>query len=296
MAMKIKLKILILASILMIMNACDNKDFISDEVSKGAMVYITTGNDDSGLVNILDLNATNLNFTVSLTDAQGRNLEFAPVESIDITITFNNASEGTSHKTILQNITSWPQTFNLNAQELVGLYDANVVTVDSLDLGDSFFVTTDFHMQDGRFLSGWSPALLDNSPASIYRVFVSYPVGCPSDIAGTYLAECINCPNGELQSQTVTLTEVSAGTYTMSDITMDIFGPNFPIAYNISDICGQIVPAAASRDFGTQIALEAQAGSQIDFTTGVITLNLQYASVACCGLAGLQLSYTLTPQ
>ena len=151
-------------------------------------------------------------------------------------------------------------------------------------------------MQDGRFLSGWSPALLDNSAASIYRVFVNYPVACPSDLAGTYLAECTSCPNGELTSQTVTLTTVSPGVYSMSDITMDVFGGGFAVAYNITDICNQISVASGSRDFGTQIALEAQSTSVVDPDTGVITMDLEYASVSCCGLAGLKVAYTLTPQ
>ncbi len=293
--MKNYLKIGILAGVLIMQTACESENFVS-EIPKGAMVYITTGTDDTGLVNILNPEETRLYFTISLTDAQGTNLEFAPVASIDVTVTFNNASEGTTHKALIQNITTWPQTYDIDTQELIGFYSENVLTLDSLDLGDSFFITTDFHMEDGRLLSGWSPALLDNSAASIYRVFVNYPVGCPSAIAGTYLAECINCPNGENQSQTVTLTEVSPGNYTISDIALGLFGADLPVAYNVSDVCGQIIPAAASRDFGTQVVVEALLGSQIDFSTGIITLNLQYGAASCCGIAGWQFSYTLTPQ
>ncbi|MEM9834456.1 MAG: hypothetical protein AAF944_27760 [Bacteroidota bacterium] len=282
-------------SLLVVLSACDNENFVEENIDRGAMVFISPENNDTGLVNFLDLDASRLNFTVSMTDEQGRDLEFAPVRALEVTVTYTDASEGTTSKQMLESLESWPKTYDLGVGDLINLFPDEVLTRESLGLGDSFFITTDFQMQDGRFLSGWSPALLDNSAESIYRVFVNYPVACPSDLAGTYLAECTSCPNGELTSQTVTLTTLSPGVYTMSDITMDIFG-SFPVAYNISDICNEISVASGSRDFGTQIALEAQQGSVVDPDTGVITMDLEYASVSCCGLAGLKVAYTLTPQ
>ncbi|MEM6840968.1 MAG: hypothetical protein AAF632_01975 [Bacteroidota bacterium] len=282
-------------ALLVVLSACDNENFVEENIDRGAMVFISPENNDTGLVNFLDLDASRLNFTVSMTDEQGRDLEFAPVRALEVTVTYTDTSEGTTSKQMLESLESWPKTYDLGVVDLINLFPDEVLTRESLGLGDSFFITTDFQMQDGRFLSGWSPALLDNSAESIYRVFVNYPVACPSDLAGTYLAECTSCPNGELTSQTVTLTTLSPGVYTMSDITMDIFG-SFPVAYNISDICNEISVASGSRDFGTQIALEAQQGSVVDPDTGVITMDLEYASVSCCGLAGLKVAYTLTPQ
>ncbi|MEM8969872.1 MAG: hypothetical protein AAGE93_25875 [Bacteroidota bacterium] len=283
-------------TLLVVLSACDNENFVEENIDRGAMVFISPESDDTGLVNFLDPDASRLNFTVSMTDEQGRDLEFAPVEALEVTVTYTDASEGSTHKQMLESLSSWPKTYDLGVDDLINLFPDEVLTRQSLGLGDGFFITTDFRMQDGRFLSGWSPALLDNSAASIYRVFVNYPVACPSDLAGTYLAECTSCPNGELTSQTVTLTTVSPGVYSMSDITMDVFGGGFAVAYNITDICNQISVASGSRDFGTQIALEAQSTSVVDPDTGVITMDLEYASVSCCGLAGLKVAYTLTPQ
>ncbi|MEQ9439822.1 MAG: hypothetical protein RIG62_12280 [Cyclobacteriaceae bacterium] len=280
----------------LILQACENENAVDDLVPKGAMVYISPETDDTGLVNFLNPDNSKLHFTVKMTDEEGRDLEFAPVESIDITVTYTDASEGTSHKQVLQNITTWPQTFDLAVDDLVSLFPDNVLTRQSLGLGDGFFITADFRMEDGQFLSGWSPALLDNSAASIYRVFVNYPVACPSDLAGTYLAECISCTNGEVESQTVTVAEVSSGVYTISDLTMDIFGGGFAVAYNFTDVCNELTVASASRDYGSQIALEVRDGTMYDPATGVITFDLQYVSPSCCGLDGLQVSYTLTPQ
>ncbi|MGD1895043.1 MAG: hypothetical protein ACFB15_31175 [Cyclobacteriaceae bacterium] len=276
--------------------ACDNEDLVGDLVDEGAMVFISPESEDTGLVNFLDPDQSRLNFTVSMTDEQGRDLEFAPVESIEMTVTYTNASEGTTHKQLLESLTDWPRTFDLSVDDLINLFPDEVLTRESLGLGDGFFITADFRMQDGRFLSGWSPALLDNSAQSIYRVFVNYPVACPSSLAGTYLAECTNCPNGEVASQTVTVTEVSPGLYTINDISMLLFGAATPIAYNFTDVCNQITVASASRDFGTAVVIETQDGTEYNPDTGMITFNLQYVAPSCCGLPGLQLSYTLTPQ
>lgn len=292
-----KLRIIYLTVVAVsVLLACDNEDRVEDLVDEGAMVFISPENDDTGLVNFLNPDNSRLHFTVSMVDEQGRDLEFAPVETIEMTVTYTNASEGTTHKQLLESLATWPRTFDLTVNDLVDLFPDEVLTRETLGLGDSFFITADFRMQDGRFLSGWSPALLDNSAASIYRVFVNYPVACPSDLAGTYLAECISCPNGEVASQTVTISEVSPGLYTLSDATMSLFGAATPVAYNFTDICNQISIAAASRDFGSQVALEAKAGTNYNPDTGVITMDLSYASVSCCGLPGLEVSYTLTPQ
>ena len=275
-------------------NACEEQEQLPN-VQQGAMVYFSQEADDTGLINFLDLSTTRLNFTMALTDALGRDLEFAPVASIDVTVAYTDASTGSTHQTLLENTTVWPKTYDLALQDLMAIFPAEVVTVESLGLGDNFFITTDFIMENGQRLSGWSPSLLDNSAASIYRVFVNYPVACPSALAGTYRADCVDCANGELPTQTVTITEITPGNYSFSDVTMDVFG-NTPIVYNFSDVCGTLTMAAASKDFGTAVIVEEQEGTQVDLATGVITLRLKYGAASCCGLPGLTFSYTLTPQ
>lgn len=227
--------------------ACENENFVEDLVPEGAMVYISQEADDTGLINFLDLDASNLNFTVSMTDEQGRDLEFAPVASIDITSAYTNASTGETHTEILTTITEWPQTFQVDVNSLVDLYPENILTRDSLQLGDSFFITADFNMEDGRRLSGWSPALLDNSPVSIYRVFVSYNVACPSEIpTGTWVE------TGENDVSETTLTELSPGIYEFSNFNVNYYGADFsPIRGVFADICNTLTLQSAT-EFGIQ--------------------------------------------
>ncbi|WKN41757.1 hypothetical protein [Tunicatimonas pelagia] len=234
-------------ALLVVLSACDNENFVEENVDRGAMVFISQKDQDTGLVNFIDPDQTRLNFEVSMTDEQGRNLEFAPVESIDVTATFTNGSTGTTHKAIIATITEWPQTLDLGINDLVGPFSENTLTRDSLDLGDSFFITADFNMQDGRKLSGWSPSLLDNSAASIYRVFVNYLVACPSEIpTGTWVEI------GENDVSEATLTELNPGIYEFSDFNVNYYGAgSSPIRGVFADICNTLSLQGAT-DFGVQ--------------------------------------------
>lgn len=227
---------------LLALPACENESFVQDFVPEGAMVYFSPGEQDSGVINFLDLDGTNLNFEVSMTDEQGRDLEFAPVASVDILATFTNTSTGGTHQVMLQNLTQWPQTFSYTLDEFLAQFPSEVVTRDSLELGDNFFITADFNMEDGRKLSGWSPALLDNSPASIYRVFVSYNVACPSEIpSGTWVEV------GDNDVAETTLTKIGAATYEFSDFNVDYYGTDLsPIRGVFSDICNTLTLEGAT--------------------------------------------------
>lgn len=220
----LKLSLLSIAGALLL-NACGNEDFIG-EIPKGAMVYMSQEAEDDGFIDILDLSAVTLNFTLSTTDARGQNLEFAPIASIDVTVTYTNAAEGTTHKAILENLTAWPKTYSLSTADIVNIFPENVVDMTTLNAGDNFQISADFHMQDGTFLSGWSPALLDKSPASVYSVFINYPVACASALGGTYdystevtavgaggdIGGCANPVTGS-----GTLTDTGGSVYNVSD-------------------------------------------------------------------------------
>lgn len=210
-----------------LLNGCGNEDFIK-EVPNGAMIYLSQDAEDDGFINSLNLADVTLNFTLSTTDARGQNLEFSPIASMDVTVTYTDIDDGSTHKAILENITSWPKTYMLSTADLVDIFPENIVNMTSVNVGDNFQISADFHMADGRFLSGWSPALLDKSPASVYSVIIDYPVACASDLGGTYdfstvvksvgdggdISGCNNPVTGS-----GTLTETGSGVYSVSDAT-----------------------------------------------------------------------------
>ena len=79
-------------------------------------------------------------------------------------------------------------------------------------------------------------------------------------------------------------------------MTMDIFGPNFPVKYRFTDICGNLTADPASVDFGTQIVIRLNAGTMIDEVTGEITFDIEYIAPSCCGLTGIQTVFKATPK
>ncbi|MGK7396720.1 MAG: hypothetical protein ACNS62_19235 [Candidatus Cyclobacteriaceae bacterium M3_2C_046] len=295
--MKNRILIYLLAGVTVLLsNACGSEDEVA-EIPQGAMVYFNQNENDTPFIDFLDLNNTNLDFTVSFEDAIGRDLEFEPVEYVDITMLYTNTSEGTTHKVVVEQVNSLPKSYTITLDQLLGLYDPSEVARDTLQPGDNLQVTVDIMLQNGTFLSGWSGALIDKTPASIYSVLIDYPVTCSSSLAGTYTLKLVEGANGEVQElKDVNITEIGPGQYMIDDITMDIFGPDFPIAYPFSDVCGQIVPGAQSRDFGSAVVVKDAGGSSVNLETGEITFNLEYIAPSCCGLEGLKFKFTAVPQ
>jgi hypothetical protein len=252
-----------------LLNACDNEDYIK-EVPKGAMIYLSQEAQDDGFINALDLSDVMLNFTLSTTDRRGQNLEFAPIASMDVTVTYTNSADGSIHKAILENITAWPKTYTLSADDIVDIFPENVVNMNSVNVGDNFQISADFHMQDGTFLSGWSPALLDKSPASVYSVIIDYPVACASSIpVGTYSAvssgtstdPCCTAPLVDFPFE-ITITSPAPGTYTVDDIYAgvylewyDVYGITTREAQAFTDICNNLT-ATFDDPFGGGVTME----------------------------------------
>ncbi len=308
--MKNLLKYFLFVLAVVALASCRDDDKVKvdlDRFEKGALPHFTADvTNFDGFIDILNIAGTEVNFTLDLADTSstsGRdnpNLEFSDVESVDILLTFINTSEGTQTTVVYGSTTTWPITVTATAQELIGAFDASVVTIDSLDPGDIFAFNADLFMADGRKLAafievngqiqpGYSPSVLTNQN----RVFLNYPVNCSSFLAGAYRLDAIS-GSGGLATQNVNIVELSPGYYQIDDATMDIFG-NFPIRYNFNDVCNTIIMDPGSVDFGTQVAMSDAGGSSVDAATGVIRFNLQYDAVSCCGLAGLTIEFTATP-
>jgi len=263
----------------------DDKNPLPAITRSSIPVFAQDGN-DTGFIDFLNFDASNLSFTVDKKGSQ-------EVKSIDVTITFNNAQTGESKTIVYNTVTTFPQQVALSFEDLIGLFEPTVLTKDTLGLGDSFVIGGNVLLADNRYLSGgYSPSITGNDP-----VFLTYNVACASALAGTYDLTLVSGTNGEATSLTnQTITAISPGYYEISDGTMDIFGPNFPVKYRFTDICGNLTADPGSVDYGTQIALKFNAGTVVDPVTGVITFDIEYTPVSCCGLAGIKTVYKATPK
>jgi len=256
------------------------------DITRSSIPVFAQGDADTGFIDFMDLPSTSLSFNV---DRKGPE----DVMSIDVIVTFNNGETGQSATVTHSTVSSFPQQIDLTFDELIALFSPNVVTMDTLSLGDNFIVGGNVLLADGRYLTGgYSPSIVANE-----AVFLTYNVACASALQGTYDFTLVSGTNGEVSSlANQTITAVAPGYYEISDVSMDIFGPDFPIKYNFTDICGTLIPDDASVDFGTQVVVAFNAGTMVDETTGEITFEVEYIPPSCCGLAGIKTVFKATPK
>lgn len=312
----------IMLGVVVAITACEDEDKIKfqlEDTPKGAVANFTTTANDDGFINLTDLNSVNLEFSVDLrndlqqgsdglTQGSGKedgNLEFAPVNSVDVEVLWTRAN-GDKYTGLISSLTAWPETITLTIDDLIAAFDDGVIHRDSLALGDQFQITGGFNLEDGRKLPGFvtsvdgTPTLafspsFANQPGLVMNLV--YLVTCPSNLAGSYTAELVssNVDASNFRTpQPVTVTG-AGGVYQLSDGTLDIFGPDFPIGMAFSEICESITVTPASIDFPAQVIYTQGPGTSYDPDTGVITFDITYAATSCCGLAGIQYTFTITP-
>lgn len=242
-----------------------NPNVANPEVSEVSDISIGTIN--SNIYNLLDLS----NAEISL------DLE-AIGDNVSEVIVYQSFNDGEFIE--LKRINSFPATFTASLTEALALIPE---TANDLTPGDYFAYS-------------FSVVQTGGSEVISAASFVG-TVTCPSALAGTYTAELVstNTPPGTFRaSQTVEITG-SAGVYTISDGTMDVFGPDFPIGMNFTEVCGVISIDPPSVEFPTLVIYDQGAGTSLDQDTGIITIDITFNAASCCGVAGLQCTYTLTP-
>lgn len=285
--MRNQLRYIVVALAAIIMSSCtdDEKNPIPDFTRSSIPVFFQ-GDNDTGFIDFMDLNRSALSF-----DVDKRGLE--EVSSIDVYVTYNNSETGKSETVEYATISTLPQSVNLSFAELIDLFPDEVVTADTLSLGDSFVVGGNVLLADGRYLSGgYSTSVAANDP-----VLLTYNVACASALAGAYDLTLISGNSGEVSSlPNQTITEISPGFYELSDATMDLFGPDFPVKYRFTDICGNLTAAPESVDFGKSVVMKFNPGTQVDPVTGEITFSIEYIAPSCCGLTGIKTVFKATPK
>jgi len=242
------------------------------------------------------LNGTPLNLSFKASVSQG-----TPVTT-DIIATYATLA-GPVYKSVLFSNVTLPRDFTLNTNDVFAAF-SELDSSDDFQLGDVLTISTRFTMADGRVLSLLNDDGTDNtgttlSNSKLVNIKINYPVSCPTMLEGNYTCTVIssNVPiSGNFRSpQPVTITQPSAGTYNLSDGTADIFGPDFPIGLEFTDVCGTITVTEKSLSFPGQVDFAQGDATSLDQDTGIITLDLTFTPTSCCGLAGIQYTLKLTP-
>jgi len=285
--MKTYIRYIALGLLTIVTGSCEDEDKNPlPPFTRSSIPVFLQGDTDTGFINFLDFDASALSFNVD-------KLGTEEVTAVDVWLQFNNSQTGETETIEYTTVTSLPQAVTLSFSELVALFPHDVVTADTLSLGDSFVVGGNLQLADGRYLDGgYSPSVVANDP-----VYLTYNVACASDLAGSYDFTLVSGSDEEVASlPNEQIVEVAPGYYEISDISMDIFGGGFKVKYGFTDICGTLIADEESVDFGPQIAVTFNPGSSIDPLTGEITFDLQYTSSSCCGLAGLRTVFKATPR
>ncbi|WP_242156813.1 hypothetical protein [Aestuariivivens sediminis] len=262
----------------------------------GIVPNMQLASDSAVLFDLTKINAgTNVEVSFSADVAQGTAV------STDIMGYYTTAT-GNVYNAILFNNVSLPDNFTLSINDVVSAF-SELATIDDVLLGDALAVSTRFTRSDGTVLSiinanGSSNVNQNITNSGLYTTVLNFPVSCPTMLEGSYtstvIASNLDIASNFRSPQPVTITQPSSGTYLLSDGTADIFGPDFPIGLNFTDVCGTITVLSPSVDFPGLVDY-IDLGSSLDQDSGIITLDLEYTSGSCCGLPGIKYTLQLTP-
>lgn len=265
--------------VLLAVSSCrDDSKSPYPNLKQGSIPIFTPASDDTGLINFLDLHdGTKISFSL---DKSGS----APVSDMDIILIFNNSETNQSDTATYTTTSTFPSSFSLDIDHLVAAFPPDVLTIDTLSIGDSFNVTANVLLTDGTYLDGGFSA----SVVSTQAVILTYSVGCPSNIPdGTYTASQNDEAEwfGGATTKQVTITKVkgTANNYLISDVSAGgyafcckSFGYNVDQPAVITDVCNMIT---VSGDGSSQIkSSQGLATGSWDETTK--TLIVHYADAA----------------
>jgi len=234
------------------MTACrDDSKSPYPTVSQGAIPLFTQNTDDSGIINYLSPGDTKMSFAV---DKSG----LAPVTDIDVILIYSNNVAGTSDTIVYKTVSEFPSSISIDKDQLLGAFPSDVLTIDTLSIGDSFVIGGNVLLKDGTYLNGgYSPSIFSKQPVNLL-----YSVGCPSAIPeGTYTASQQDEAGwfGLTSTAQVTITKVknTVNQYLISDVSAGGYTTAYgSFGYHaqpaiISDVCNTISVTGAA---GSQIA------------------------------------------
>lgn len=252
------------------MPSCENDGGDSKiNFKNGALANIQKIGTSDSFIDLVALNngaEINLGFTV---DKAIGDFSFMDI------IGFYTKADGMIYKaTLVSNVTTFPATFNISKTDLFDAFD-ELNTASDFELGDKLIITTQLTLKDGSIQrminddggTNYSPNI---ATSSLYKVFQSYGVSCPSDLGGNYsvISSGSSTDSGPSASENpisnfatnVVITDNGGGNYTVSDA----FGGLYLLWYDIygikegdsegefNDICGTI-SGSFREPFGTDV-------------------------------------------
>ncbi len=200
--------------------------------------------------------------------------------------------------TILENV-SLPDTFTITTDDIVNTFSELTMLTD-IKFRDELSLAVSSTRSDGLVFDIFNPDGSLNIKADIindndFNTFISFPVSCPSGLAGDYVATITESsdPLGDfVATKDVTISEVSSGRFNISDVTGEVLGVE--IVMQFTDQCEIITVVEPSISFPAQVIFTDR-GSSLDSDTGVLTFNLAFKSGSCCRV-GTTFTLVLTPK
>jgi hypothetical protein len=222
--------------------ACDDDKKPFTDFKKGAIPLFTPKADDSGFVDYGNLDATTLSFTVN---KEG----LADVQSIDVMVTYNNSQTGKSDQALVTTVTSFPKDVTISKSDLIAAFKSEVLTQDSISIGDSFTVDGYVRLADGTYLTGgYSPSIFSKKPVNL-----NYNVSCKSELGGTlnYKTSNVTAGAGGVAANCgssvtgqVDFDAQGGGVYKISDITFGQYdcawADNPASGVSLVDVCNHL--------------------------------------------------------
>lgn len=174
--------------------------------------------------------------------------------------------------TLQAGVTQFPAEITMTVEDIIGAF-SELTNRSDVQVGDELIVTTKFYLPDGREINminndGTRNYGSDIHTSGSYNAQVSYPVSCPSDLAGTYQVvsngtstdpgtpPAVNLP------YTITLSDQGGGTYKISDGVAGVYiywytkyGYTFETPGTFTDVCGNL-SGSWVESFGCEIVLE----------------------------------------
>ena len=180
----------------------------------------------------------------------------------------------TSERVVLApNVTTFPTTYTLTKDNLISAFNV-LNSVDDFGLGDQLKISAIVTLTNGDVFELYDTTGKQNygqdiANSPLYKVVQTYPVSCPSDLAGTYgvVSSGSSTDSGATNNPisnyayTTTFTANGGGSYTLSDAFggvyiqwYTVYGLDFEVDADVTDVCGTLT-GAFTDPFGGEVEL-----------------------------------------